>query len=61
MELIPQDSVYFADATARGIFNAPKRIKKFPLSGRIVSEFCDTTIREIILGAYRVIWRGDYL
>jgi Skp family chaperone for outer membrane proteins len=43
MEFIAQDSVYYADATARGIFNAPKRIKKFPLSGRIVPEFCDTT------------------
>ena len=57
MEFIAQDSVYYADATARGIFNAPKRVKKFPLSGRIVPEFCDTTIREIIFGSYRVIYK----
>jgi plasmid stabilization system protein ParE len=57
MEFIAQDSVYYADATARGIFNAPKRIKKFPLSGRIVPEFCDATIREIIFGSYRVIYK----
>ena len=59
MEFIAQDSVYYADVTAKGIFNAPKRIKKFHLSGRIVPEFCDTTIREIIHGSYRVIYKTD--
>ena len=57
MEFIAQDSVYYADVTARGILNAPKSIKKFPLSGRIVPEFCDTTIREIIHGYYRIIYK----
>jgi len=59
MEFIAKDSVYYADATARGILTAPKRIKKFPHSGRIVPEFCDTTIREIICGSYRIIYKMD--
>ena len=57
MEFIAQDSVYYADVTARGILNTPKRIKKFPFSGRIVPEFCDTTIWEIIHGSYRIIYK----
>ena len=57
MEFIAQDSVYYADATARDIFNSSKRIKGFPLSGRIVPEFCDATIREIICGSYRIIYK----
>jgi plasmid stabilization system protein ParE len=59
MEFIAQDSVYYADLTARGILDAPKRLKKFPYSGRIVPEFCDTTIREIIHGSYRTIYKID--
>ena len=59
MEFIAQDSVYYADVTARGILDASKRIKKFPLSGRMVPEFCDTTIREIIHGSYRIIYKID--
>jgi len=57
MEFIAQDSVYYADATARGILDAPKRIKNYPLSGRIVPEFCDTTIREVIYTSYRIIYK----
>ena len=57
MEFIAQDSAYYADMTARGILNAPKRIKKYPLSGRLVPEFCDATIREIIHGSYRIIYK----
>ena len=57
MEFIAQDSVYYADLTARGILNALKRIKKFPHSGRIVPEFCETSIREIIHGSYRIIYK----
>lgn len=59
MEFIAQDSVYFADVTARGILEAPKRIKMFPLLGRTVPEFCDATIREIIYGSYRIIYKTD--
>ena len=59
MEFIAKDSVYYADVTAKGILAAPKRIKKFPLSGRIVPEFCDTAIREIIYGSYRIIYKID--
>jgi plasmid stabilization system protein ParE len=59
IEFIAQASVYYADLTARGILYAPKRIKKFPLSGRIVPEFCDTTIREIIHGSYRIIYKTN--
>ena len=59
LEFIAQDSVYYADLTARGILNAPKHIKKFPLSGRMVPEFCDKTIREIIHGSYRIIYKTN--
>ncbi len=59
MEFIAKDSVYYADVTARGILDAPKRIKKFPLLGRMVPEFNDKQIREIIHGSYRIIYKID--
>lgn len=57
MEFIAQDSVYYVDLTARGLLNAPNRLKKLPYLGRIVPEFCDTSIREIIHSSYRIIYK----
>ena len=39
------------------VFNEVERLKKFPQSGRVVSEINRPNIREILLGNYRIIYR----
>jgi len=56
-EFIAKDSIVYAHLFAKDILQAVKRLAKFPKSGRIVSEFSDENIREIILGNYRIIYR----
>lgn len=44
---------------ARGIFQAIERLIQFPQSGRIVPEFDDPAIRELINPPCRVVYRVD--
>jgi addiction module RelE/StbE family toxin len=37
-----------------------KRLAEFPLMGRVVPEFDDTSIREMVIRSYRVIYRVDH-
>ena len=39
------------------IYRAVERLKDFPASGRIVPEYRDADIRELIIGNYRIIYR----
>jgi len=48
----PMAARIFADKT----FQATDRLEKMPQMGRVVPEFCNDTIRELILGSYRVIY-----
>ena len=41
----------------RRVAQAPRRLAQFPQSGRIVPEFNDETIRELIYGSYRIIYK----
>ena len=54
---IAKDSFHFACLFAVDILNAIERLIKFPQSGRIVLEFKNPTIRELILGNYRIVYR----
>lgn len=56
-DFIAKDSVTYARLFAKDILQAVKRLSKFPKSGRIVPEFSNKSIREIILGNYRIIYR----
>ena len=56
-QFIAKDSVIYAHLFAKDILQAVKRLAKFPKSGRIVPEFSNENIREIILGNYRIIYR----
>jgi plasmid stabilization system protein ParE len=42
---------------AQGVFQAVERLTAFPESGRIVPEFGDTTIREVIRSPCRIVYR----
>ena len=55
--LIASDSGAYARLFASDILSAAERLQQFPNLGRIVPEVNDTTIRELLLGNYRVIYR----
>ena len=54
---IRKDSEVYATAVALRIVSAVERLERHPNLGRRVPEFDDKTIREIIVGNYRVVYR----
>jgi toxin ParE1/3/4 len=56
-EFIARDSPHFAGLFAADILQTVGQLADFPESGRIVPEVGDRSIREIILGSYRIIYR----
>lgn len=57
---ISRDSNYYAQMFTRKIFESIERLKSLPESGRVVPEIGQSTIREIILGNYRIIYRVEF-
>lgn len=55
-EHIAKDSFVYAEKFAIRVVDAPKKLEKFPYCGRIVPEFQNENIRELIYGAYRIIY-----
>jgi plasmid stabilization system protein ParE len=56
-EYISGDSPVYAAAMAGRILAAVRRLRRFPELGRVVPEYDDRTIRELIVGSYRVVYR----
>jgi len=56
-EFIAKDSVHYAEITVTRLFSSTSILKSFPLSGRVVPEFELEHIREVIEGAYRVVYQ----
>ena len=54
-EYISDDSQRYAQITVNKIYNRVESLIRQPYSGRIVPEFEDTSIRELIEGNYRII------
>jgi len=54
---ISKDSATYAAATADYILLASERLRTYPKIGRMVPEFGDPAVREIIVGNYRLIYR----
>ena len=61
VEYISHDSPTYASRFALTVVAAPRRLELFPHSGRIVPEFGRPDVRELIHGAYRIVYqiRGD--
>ncbi len=55
-EYISRDSLKFAKLTIQKIFEAIKYLEKFPEMGRVVPEINSRSVREIIIGNYRIIY-----
>ena len=56
---IAEDSATAAERVIRRLFQALERLADFPESGRIVPEFGDPVIREVILKPWRIVYRVD--
>ena len=54
---IIKDSEHYARLFAQGVINAIERLEIFPESGRIVPEYYQKSIREIIFQNYRIIYQ----
>ena len=54
---VARDSVRYATLLAERIVAAVDRLETFPESGRVVPEVGDASLREIIHGAYRIVYR----
>ena len=53
---ISQDSAIYAERFAASVVQAPRRLIRFPRSGRMTPEFGEPSIRELIYGSYRIIY-----
>jgi toxin ParE1/3/4 len=53
---IAKDAPQRAATFAKELFEAPRRLGQFPLSGEEVPEFRQEDIRQIFHGAYRIIY-----
>jgi toxin ParE1/3/4 len=54
---IANDSVYYAERFIARLFKRIEVLQNFPLSGRMVPEKNDETIRELIEGNYRIFYQ----
>lgn len=55
-----RDSIQRAEAFAYRLIAETDKLQSFPESGRMVPEFDIPTLREIIVRAYRIVYRVDH-
>lgn len=58
IEYIAKDSIVYAERFGMRVVQAPRILQQFPFLGRIVPEFNDQSIRELIYGSYRIIYKA---
>lgn len=56
-EYISKDSKIYADRVIDRIISKVGQLQSFPNSGRVVPEFADNTLRELIQGNYRIVYK----
>ena len=54
---IEADSSHYASVIVRRILHAVDRLHDFPQSGRVVPEYVDPAVREVVLRPYRIVYR----
>ena len=53
---VSQDSPTYAAATGGRIVAAVERLRRYPRLGRVVPEYEDQRIRELVVGSYRIVY-----
>jgi toxin ParE1/3/4 len=56
-DYISKDSIRYAQLMVERLFNHPNSLKSQPRLGRIVPEFEEEVLRELILGNYRIVYK----
>ena len=56
-EYIALDSIRYAEATVKLLFGRTQVLSKSPKIGRVVPEFGNENLRELIEGSYRIVYR----
>lgn len=56
-QYVARDSGEYATLLVMRIVQAVERLTGFPASGRVVPEVADETLREVISGSYRIVYR----
>ena len=56
-EYIAHDSPIYAERFIRSLVRATGKLESMPLCGRIVPEFNDSNLREVIYRNYRIVYR----
>ena len=56
-EYIANDSPNAANQWVDSLFQSIERLEQFPQSGRMLPEFNNPKLREILFGQYRIIYR----
>jgi len=56
-DYIERDSYFYAQRTVNYLFNSVDILEQHPLAGRIVPEFNNKYIRELIRGSYRIVYK----
>ena len=56
-EFISKDSEHYAKIQVQRFFESTKVLVRFPTAGKIVTEKQDPSIREVLVGSYRVIYK----
>jgi addiction module RelE/StbE family toxin len=54
---IEKDSMKYAKIVVKSLFTSTNLLKRHPRLGRMVPEFDNPNIRELIKGSYRIIYR----
>jgi plasmid stabilization system protein ParE len=57
---IKEDSPLAAERFVKSLFQVVERLADFPESGRVVPEFDDPAIREVIRRPCRIVYRVDH-
>jgi addiction module RelE/StbE family toxin len=56
-DYVAQASPFYADKLTKRLVERSEQLEVFPLSGRIVPELSNPDIREVIEGAYRILYK----
>jgi addiction module RelE/StbE family toxin len=56
-DYIEQDSHFYAQRVVNYLFDAVNILERHPLAGRTVPEFNDKTVRELVRGSYRIVYK----
>ena len=56
---IELDSLVYASAFVQRVFDATDALKTFPNMGRVVPEYADQKLRELLFHGYRIVYQVD--